>query len=168
MNWDRRFFDEGEKNTSLEGNDIYLLYWKMKVVCLFLFLLTIKVCEPFETKKVYYENGQLLSSINYREGVRNGAFSYFGAQGQLITKGNYQEGKLADVWTTYYDNGQIKRQGMYKYHVNKTTETQEGKWTSYYENGALASEIFYKDGRRVTWKFFDISGNLEVIDAEGC
>jgi len=26
MNWDRRFFDEGEKNTSLEGNDIYLLY----------------------------------------------------------------------------------------------------------------------------------------------
>ena len=86
----------------------------------------------------------------------------------MITKGNYQEGKLADVWTTYYDNGQIKRQGVYKYHVNKTTETQEGKWTSYYENGALASEIFYKDGRRVTWKFFDISGNLEVIDAEGC
>ena len=140
----------------------------MKILCLFLSILPTLAFGQLETKKNYYENGQLLSSINYRDGVRNGQFSYFGAQGQLITEGNYQEGKLANVWTTYHDNGQVKRQGLYKYHVNKTTETQEGTWTSYYENGALASEIFYKDGRPVTWKSFDIAGNLEVIDAEGC
>jgi antitoxin component YwqK of YwqJK toxin-antitoxin module len=77
-------------------------------------------------KKTYCESGQLLSSINYRDGIRNGPFGYFGAQDHLITEGNYLEGKLADVWTTYHDNGQIKRQVLYKYHVNKTTETQEG------------------------------------------
>jgi len=140
----------------------------MKILCLILSILPTLAYGQLEIKKTYYENGQLLSSINYRDGVRNGQFSYFGAQGQLITEGNYQEGKLADVWTTYHDNGQIKRQGLYKYHVNKTTETQEGTWTSYYEDGVIASEIFYKDGRPVTWKFFDIAGNLEVIDAEGC
>ena len=52
---------------------------------------------------------------NYNEGKRSGlSKSYLEETGQMISKGYYKDGKKDGKWTYYYDTGQIREEQNYK------------------------------------------------------
>jgi len=63
--------------------------------------------------------------------------------GQISSERNYKDGQLDGKLTRYYENGQIEEE------VNYKDGKKDGKWTIYYENGQIEGERNYKDGKRV-------------------
>ena len=76
-------------------------------------LLLILLCLPLisfgqtETKKEYWDNGQIKSVEYYKDGKRDGKFSYYFENGKIKTEKIWKDGKLdgKDIW--YFENGQI-------------------------------------------------------------
>jgi antitoxin component YwqK of YwqJK toxin-antitoxin module len=61
-----------------------------------------------------FENGQLESKENYKDGIRNGVFEYYFENGQLKSKENYKDGIRNGVFESYYENGQLESKEKYK------------------------------------------------------
>jgi len=88
----------------------------------------------------YYENGNISSYREYKEGVYHGEFiNYYedGMQRELIT---YSEGEKNGLYLRNYASGSIEIEGGY---INGSPD---GVWYKYKENGDPISEIGYKEG----------------------
>ena len=79
----------------------------------------------------HHDNGQLKEKGNYRNGEKEGAWSFHHDNGQLRKKGNYRNSELEGEWITYYYNGQLRKKGKWK------TRKEEGKWVCYNEDGTV-------------------------------
>tara|TARA_B110000467_G_C18301262_1_gene471532 strand:- start:1220 stop:1630 length:411 start_codon:yes stop_codon:yes gene_type:complete len=79
----------------------------------------------------HHDNGQLKEKGNYRNGEKEGAWSFHHDNGQLREKGNYRNSELEGEWITYYYNGQLRKKGKWK------TRKEEGKWVCYNEDGTV-------------------------------
>ena len=89
----------------------------------------------------YYDNEQVRSKVNYKNGLLCGEVIEYYENGQLRSKKHYEEGKLLGEVIEYYENGQVEVEGYYKdgkYH---------GEFAEYYENGQVEVEGYYKDGK---------------------
>ena len=89
---------------------------------------------------VYYENGQLMSKLTYKDGKQNGLIESYYDNGQLESKGNWKGGKLNGIYEGYRENGQLEFKDTYK------DGKQNGLARMYYENGQLMIKGTYKDG----------------------
>tara|TARA_B110000977_G_C11056557_1_gene484303 strand:- start:250 stop:669 length:420 start_codon:yes stop_codon:yes gene_type:complete len=119
-----------------------------------------------ETKIEYWDNGQVLSQIQYFDGKRNGSFRHWYENGQLMNEGFYKNGKMLGPWMSYYANGHLKNSGTYKYTESGVYSRKDGEWKYYYENGQLQSKSSIKEGVEDV-KFYDKEGHL-VPDGAGC
>jgi len=88
----------------------------------------------------WYENGQIKSVGNFKEGV--GKETSWDKNGQKKSEANWKDGKLHGKRTWWHENGQIEREEIYQ--VNKLSG--ETKY-SYYDNGQIESEINYRGGK---------------------
>jgi antitoxin component YwqK of YwqJK toxin-antitoxin module len=88
----------------------------------------------------YYENGQLDSERNYKDGERNGLQRAWYENGQLKWEGNAKDGKQDGLWKEWYKNGQLRTEGNIK------DGKRDGLWKYWHKNGQLDSERNYKDG----------------------
>jgi antitoxin component YwqK of YwqJK toxin-antitoxin module len=79
----------------------------------------------------HHDNGQLKEKGNYRNGEKEGAWSFHHDNGQLREKGNYRNSELEGEWITYYYNGQLRKKGKWK------TRKEEGKWVGFNEDGTV-------------------------------
>lgn len=79
----------------------------------------------------HHDNGQLKEKGNYRNGEKEGAWSFHHDNGQLRKKGNYRNSELEGEWITYYYNGQLRKKGKWK------TRKEEGKWVGFNEDGTV-------------------------------
>jgi antitoxin component YwqK of YwqJK toxin-antitoxin module len=79
----------------------------------------------------HHDNGQLREKGNYRNGEKEGAWSFYHDNGQLREKGNYRNSELEGEWITYYYNGQLRKKGKWK------TRKEEGKWVGFNEDGTV-------------------------------
>lgn len=70
-------------------------------------------------EEVYYENGKLEYSGEYKNGIENGE------------------------WRYYYENGNLKAIEVWKNGV------ENGTWKEYHPDGRLARELIYKNGKLV-------------------
>ena len=64
--------------------------------------------------KRHYENGQLKSEGNWKDGKMEGLWKYYYENGQLELEGNQKDGKTDGLWKKYYENGQLKYESIYK------------------------------------------------------
>jgi|TARA_B110000902_G_scaffold125559_1_gene146538 antitoxin component YwqK of YwqJK toxin-antitoxin module len=119
----------------------------------------------------YYENGQLSSKGNYKDGKKDGLWEYFDENGQLRFKSNYKDGKEDGLQESYYENGQLwtkvngkdgKEDGLYeKYHENGQLRIKgnlkdgklDGLTERYDENGQLKDKICFKNGKEVDMSY---------------
>lgn len=92
--------------------------------------------------KEYYENGQLKSEINWKNGKQEGLDKWYHENGQLGIEGNYKNDKLEGLSKEYYKSGQLRVEKNYE------NGELEGLYKSYYENGQLEIERNYKNGKR--------------------
>ena len=101
--------------------------------------------ENYKDGKVttWYENGQIMSEVNYKDGKEDGKVTTWHENGQKRLEGNYKDGKVDGKLTWWDENGQIEGEGNYK------DGKEDGKFTSWDENGQINAELNYKDGKRV-------------------
>ena len=121
-----------------------------------------------ETKTTYYENGKILSEINYKDGKRNGKCKYYSKNGKVLSKLNYKAGKAEGLYKSYYENGQLKEEGNFKYTDEGVYSRKEGIWKTYYEDGQLKTESTIKDGIPIEWKTYDKEGVIISINEGDC
>ena len=70
---------------------------------------------PFTGKYVtYYDNGQKQEEGNFKDGKKDGLWSWWGENGQKMSEGNYKDNKYDGLWTGWHENGQKKEVGNYK------------------------------------------------------
>ena len=88
----------------------------------------------------WYENGQLKSERNYKEGKENGFQKQWYESGQLQSEASFKDGSLDGLKKYWYKSGQLLYEENYK------EGKQEGLSKNWYENGQLRSEGNYKYG----------------------
>ena len=131
----------------------------MKFLLNFLLLIPFLGFAQSEVKFEYWDNGEVLSQVHYKDGLRDGSCRYYHKNGNLMTEGFYLKGKMSGDWGHYYDNGQIESHGTYNYTESGDYSRKDGVWKYYYENGQLQRESIIKDGVEEL-KFYDKEGNL--------
>ena len=68
----------------------------MRKLILILFILPFIGFSQSETKIEYWENGRVLSQIQYVADIENGPFRYYHENGKVVWEGNFKHGKLID------------------------------------------------------------------------
>jgi antitoxin component YwqK of YwqJK toxin-antitoxin module len=93
--------------------------------------------------KSMYDDGQIKSLVQYKDGKVDGLWIEWFANGQKEEEANYKDGKLDGLVTGWYDNGQKK------YEVNFKDDKLDGLTTSWDEHGLKSGEGNYKDGKLI-------------------
>ena len=88
----------------------------------------------------FYENGQLRSRTNYKDGKKEGFYKSFHNNDELKAKGNYKSGKADGLWELFYENGQLRSGGRF------IDGKRQGWWSSFNEDGTARRGKFYKYG----------------------
>ena len=88
--------------------------------------------------EVYFNNGQLHFSGNYKIGKLDGFWQWYHKNGQLETKGNYNNGKKDGFWESFYPNGQFGGKGNFK-------DGKEDGLLIHADNYCLAAPLFYSN-----------------------
>ncbi len=112
-------------------------------------------CISKNEKKFYYEEGQLLSKVQYNDqGLKNGELREYYKSGELKTIEYYRNGKLMDTTRGFYKDGKLSVK-IYG-HEGKTF------YEKYYENGAIMSNGEVIDTiLKGWWSFYDSVGKLQ-------
>ena len=118
-----------------------------------------------------YENGQIESIENFKNGKIDGEFKEFYRDGTLFQIGSFKSGDLENI-KVFYENGNLKfettfedRKGYHKGYYSNGIVSEEGEtykgdeiglWKYYSEDGKLSSEGTYKEGKKIgEWKFYN-------------
>ena len=98
-----------------------------------------------------YENGQIKSEGNLKDGIKDGKWVEYYESGKLRSVGKYKAIRPFIIENGYID-WNIK-EGSFE-------SVKTGKWVYYYENGQIKSEGKYKDGKKDgKWVGYDEAGN---------
>jgi len=84
---------------------------------------------------VYYANRHVKMDGDYKNELREGIWKAWYENGNLWSVGEYKEGKRNGEGIYYYDNGKKNIEGMY------SNDIRVGKWRFYDTTGALAKEV---------------------------
>ena len=110
----------------------------------------------------YYNNGQLKSQHQFKQGVLHGFSKYWTEEGFLYHVSYRKNGLLDSTYEEWYPTGEVLSKGTFKegtgylryYHKNGKMQKEgklvnnkeEGVWEYYDENGKKSNEYYYKDG----------------------
>lgn len=99
--------------------------------------------------KEFYDDGQLRSEGNYRNGNRIGKWRFYHPNNNLEQEGNYNnQGNPDGTWKWYYDDNSLLREESF------LNGESEGIFTEYDENGKVIIQGEYIAGREEgLWKY---------------
>jgi antitoxin component YwqK of YwqJK toxin-antitoxin module len=103
----------------------------------------------------YYRNKQIASKENYLEGELDGAYISYYKDGQTESEGSFAEGKKIGEWKSYYSDGKIAT-------ISNFDESgkENGLTENFTEEGWKISELTYKKGDIVGYKYFNKEGEV--------
>lgn len=87
----------------------------------------------------YYPDGQLRMKGNFKDGKRQGKWSYWYPNGNLWSQGEYRNGEEHGLKTVWHENGQKYYEGYYK------NGKRTGTWTFWNKDGSLIKEVNYDE-----------------------
>ena len=64
--------------------------------------------------KIYFENGNLMSSGDYDGEKQTGEWKFYHETGELLSKGKMVDGLKDGYWEQYFENGRIASKGNYQ------------------------------------------------------
>jgi len=104
-----------------------------------------KVGDNQELVKIsrYYENGQIEKEENFKDGNKDGKWTWYYENGQIEQEENWKDDKEDGKWIRYYKDGQIVKEGNFK------DGNRDGKLIYYNDDGSKQKEETYKDGKLV-------------------
>jgi antitoxin component YwqK of YwqJK toxin-antitoxin module len=115
----------------------------------------------------YWDNGEILSQVHYKDGVRDGSCRYYFKNGVMMAEGFYLKGKMSGYWHSFYENGQLKEKGKYDHRNNGVYSQRTGKWISYTSDGKVFSESTIILGIE-NIKFYNKDGSIKSTLLDGC
>ncbi|MDX1684969.1 MAG: toxin-antitoxin system YwqK family antitoxin [Saprospiraceae bacterium] len=103
-----------------------------------------------------YENGELYSIANFKNGQHHGLYQTFYRGGQVNVEGEYVDNVMTGKWKSYYPDGQIKEV------VTFEDNEENGPFVEFYPNGNVKAEGEYLDGDNEHGELmlYDINGIL--------
>jgi len=137
----------------------------------------LNACKKVE--KEYWENGQIKSSIEYKNGEKNGKTIYYFKNGSKQKEFTYENGSLEGIsyqWdysgvllsSVEFSNNMMNGEAIsYNEDGSKMeilhykNDIIEGEYTLFYPNGEKKIEGFYKNGKfDGDWKYYDYTSIL--------
>ncbi len=91
-------------------------------------------------QKAYYENGNIKSIVDYKNG-RIVKIEALAQDGTVLHKSDLSKG--TGLWKYFWENGNILEEGSYK------NWKKDGKWVKYRENGEVDVTTIYKNGKLI-------------------
>ena len=91
-------------------------------------------------QKAYYENGNIKSIVDYKNGIIVKIAAY-AQDGTVLHESDLSKG--TGLWKYFWENGNILEEGNYK------NWKKDGKWVKYRENGEIDVTSIYKNGRLI-------------------
>ena len=92
----------------------------------------------------------------YRDGLREGPFTYFYPSGVKRGEGQYSGGKQEGLYTSWFENGRLRLKRSY------SNGERDGPGELYYENGQLYQRGSYSNGERDgPYEIYHENGQLE-------
>lgn len=124
--------------------------------------------EIIDFKRTFDEDGRLVFSGGYREGVPIGIHRFFDSTGTVINAYIYNEkgqkisegivdeqGNRKGAWTDYYPGGEVRAKGNYR------NNKQSGEWNYYFRNGGVEQRGNFLNGRYDgIWTWYYESGQV--------
>lgn len=111
-------------------------------------------------KYTFYEDGKVYEETTFENDIENGIWNMFYPTGKVKITCNYLNGNKDGKITYFYSDGKIETEGFYKNTV------QNGFWRYYDHRGAVAKEVYYKLGK-IILEGRSISEELQQLKAEG-
>ena len=115
-----------------------------KIKVLFVIIFILLFASWSKPREVNITDMEIREGITYVKGETKaftGIIKSYYENGNLESEGNFKDGKLNGLSKVYYENGNLKREDNYK------DDKLEGLYKGYYENGDLKSEDNYKDDK---------------------
>ena len=97
----------------------------------------------------YIDEGKPFEVIEYRKGIKNGAWVKYFMDDQIMTRAFYVNGKLDGDFVNYDPNGTLIVKGQY------SDGEMEGTWLYYDEKGKLYRKEVYNKGALVSTEDLD-------------
>ena len=98
---------------------------------------------PNSSVETWYENGQKKSEAIFKDGKKDGPWTYWYETGQKKGEGTFKDGELDGLSTLWYENGQKKSEGTFK-------DGKEDGLTIYWDtHGNIIMQRNYKNGAEV-------------------
>ncbi len=125
---------------------------------------------------IYYENGNVLESVNYMAGKKEGIQSKYYSDGGKKVETSFVNGMKNGIETSYYPNGNIQskinylddeafglNEGFYldgkmKHSYFELDGVLNGTALNYYPNGNIKEKCYYIKGNLLSLEIYDING----------
>ncbi|MDP7465882.1 MAG: hypothetical protein QF795_06185, partial [Candidatus Marinimicrobia bacterium] len=62
----------------------------------------------------FYENGTEKLNGRYRNGIKNGKWTWWNRDGSIVKRGTYRDELMNGLWQFYYWNDNMKAKGSYR------------------------------------------------------
>ena len=96
----------------------------------------------------YYPNKQKKYERYYINGLREGLQIYYRENGQIESETNYKKGKLVGNVKEYYENDSVGERGAIRRITPYANGKVDGLVKEYYRNGQIWRTVSYKKGKR--------------------
>jgi len=104
----------------------------------------------------YFENGNVMQTVNYKKGVLVGERKNYHESGPLKSQYSYRDALISGPWVGYFENAKLSESG------SCLKGQRSGAWKEYHKNGKLKGEGKYKAGKKVgIWKMYYYDGKSE-------
>ena len=100
-------------------------------------------------------DGQKKDEFTWKDGKVDGTWKWYSSNGTKMKEGNWKDSKLDGLWTEWYENGRKKIKG-----INKDGR-RDGLWTWWYENGQKKEEVTFKGGEMISGKKWNKDGSVK-------
>lgn len=131
--------------------------------------------------KIYYSNGPLYGSGNYKDGQLDGKWTYYYPDGGVLRETTYlngktngrlveyfrngnkvleynsKDGEIDGYYKAYYKNGKTRIEGWYQ------NEARQQQWIAYHKNGVKQSDYYYLNGN-VTGEAYEYSPEGKLLN----
>ena len=119
----------------------------------------------------WFENGQKLSEMSYKNGLMHGKHTRWLENGQIVAEWHSRDDYLYGKYTTWYENGNKEKEENFKHVPNEHFGQKVGKQTYWFKSGKKASECFYSDTLNLngvkTWWYRNGQKKSEINYKEG-
>ncbi len=101
----------------------------------------------------YFENGNVMQTVNYKDNILNGERKNYHESGPLKSQYSYENANIEGDWVGYHENSKLSESGTFQ------SGKRNGEWKEYHKNGKLKGEGSYNDGKKSgVWTMFYYDG----------